>query len=97
MKIISFRLLSATFGLVAGLLAVGGPIIILSHDLHGVDLGVVGGWVCVLLIAGLFAFTSFVSLRYSVLGPEHGPSNTIRQPRPYRPYRPYRPSRHTYR
>jgi hypothetical protein len=91
MKIISFRLLSATFGLVAGLLALGGPIITLSDDLHEVDSGVVGGWVSVLLIAGLFAFTSLLSIRYSVRGPEHGPSNTIHQTRPYRP------SRHTYR
>jgi hypothetical protein len=78
MKIISFRLLSAALGLVAGLLALGGPILVLSDDLQDVDSGVVGGWVSALFIAGMFAFTSFVSLRYSVNGPVHGPSNPTR-------------------
>jgi hypothetical protein len=94
MRIISLRLLSATLGLIACFLAFGGPIMILSHHLHEVNFAVVGSWVGALLIAGLLAFTSFVSFRYSVLGPEHVPSNTIRQNRPYRRHR---RTRRTYR
>jgi hypothetical protein len=69
MIIIAFRLLSAALGLVATLLALGGPFLFFSADLQQVDSAVVGGWLSVLFIAALFGLTAFVSFRYSVRGP----------------------------
>ena len=69
MIVIAFRLLSAVLGLVATLLALGGPFLFFSTDLQQVDSAVVGGWLSVLFIAGLLGLTAFVSFRYSVRGP----------------------------
>jgi hypothetical protein len=72
MVIIVFRLLSAVLGLVATLFALGGPALFFSADLQEVDSAVVGGWLSVLFITGLFGLTAFVSFRYSLRGPRSG-------------------------